>query len=160
MLEDLADSITPLPKLIDYLFKPMDKNLKDFHPQTLCIRLREFTNENKPSKLEIITTTLNSQGGYTDSKELLAQGTTPELLKIAKGNNYESWGELQTQSTEFKIAQSKILFQNLNPIGQFLKLESPTEEDILKLIKLLGFNKNAKIEKNAATLLANHLKLI
>lgn len=157
-LEEMAKSIKPLPQLIDHLYKPVDKSLTEFSPDQICIRMRVFVNSSKPSTLEIIKTT-KSETGYTDTKEILGQGNAEDLIRLAKNNNYEKWGEITTQSIEYQLDYANILFQNLSPIGQYLKIESPTEQGLTKAMKLLQARKTEGIRTNAAVLLLNYQKL-
>jgi adenylate cyclase class IV len=152
ILEVKSLSQTPLPQLVDYLYKPVDKKLSDFPPDKICIRLRKFLNSNKPCTLEIIKTT-KTESGYTDEKEKLGQGKFEDLQRLAKNHNYEQWGSLKTQSIEYKLENSTVLMQNLSPIGQYLKIESDTDEGLRNTLKLLHAKKTEGIRKNAASLL-------
>ena len=160
ILEEKSTSKKLLPKIKDILFKPKEVPLTNFNPNNICIRLREFTDEHKPSTLLKLTFT-KTKTGYTDEREDLGLGITKGLLQKAKDLGYEKWGQVSTQSVEYDLGNNiQVLSQELKPVGTILKIESKTQSGLDKAMKLLSVHESEKIEKNAAVLLAEKLKLM
>ena len=67
-------------------------------------------------------------------------------------------------SFEYKLEVGEetviILSQKIDPVGEFLKIESPSVEALNKVLKDLKVEDSEKIERNAAVLLAEKLGLI
>lgn len=164
LLEGKTTERKLLPRIKDFMFRPKGTKLSNYRPDEICVRLREFVGEEKPSTLVKITTT-KTPPGYTDEKEKLGEGSTPELLTKAEQLGYEKWGEMSTTSTEYLIkfsdgSTTSVLSQEIKPVGTYLKIESPTEEGLKRALDMLSATKNERIAKNAAFLLAEKSKLI
>lgn len=162
ILEEKCVSKKKLTPIKDYLFKPTGVDLNKFHPNKVCVRLREFPEDNIASTLDKIIS-LKKGVGYSDEKESLGKGKTSKLLD-GFAEKYEKWGELKTTSTQYLMRingeKVKIFQQNLFPIGRFLKIEAESETALQHTLKLLKVKKTEIIKKNAAVLLAEKLKLI
>lgn len=163
ILESKEVTKRKLPKIKDYLFKPKGVKLSDFHPDKYAVRLREFTDEYKPSTLQKFNF-IKADLGYTDEREDLGVGQTAILLKKAEQLGYEKWGVISTRSIEYTFNTNgdnvHVLYQELIPIGNFLQIESENQEGLNEIMKMLSVNESEKIEKNAATLLGEKLDLI
>ncbi len=163
ILDEKNVSKKSLSKIKDILLKPINTSLKDFHPDNVAVRIREFVEEDKPATFIKMTFT-KTDSGYTDQKEDYGNGTVEELLQKAKQMEYEKWGELETESIEYILNLNNqkvtVLCQNISPLGIFLKIESENQEALDQTLNLLNAQPDDKIEKNAAILLAEKLKLI
>jgi hypothetical protein len=159
ILEQACLEKKSLPKIKDYLYKPKGVDIKNFHPKEVCIRLREFISQKKPSTLTKIMTT-KTKSGYFDQKENLGVGKTDYLITKARNLGLERWGEIHTTSTEYELKYVNVLLQKQLPIGLFIKIESGEKVGLQKALKLLSANENEKINKNAAELLAEYLEII
>jgi len=150
-----------LPPIKDFLFKPKTTDLKNYSPENICLRLREF-----PDKLSSLTeiSTIKTEIGYSDFKKNLGIGKTSELINKAKQKDFEKWGELDTSSTEYKIQIDNenitVLLQEINPVGKFLKVEAPSQEALKKAVLFLSATRKDIISQNAAFLLAKKMGLI
>ena len=163
ILDEKSISKKSLSKIKDILLKPTSIPLNDFHPDNVAVRIREFIEENKPATFIKMTFT-KTASGYTDQKEDYGNGTVEKLLQKAKQMGYEKWGELETQSTEYELNLNNqkvtVLCQNILPLGIFLKIESENQNTLDQALNLLNAKPDDRIEKNAAILLAEKLKLI
>jgi len=152
-----------LTKIKDYVFKPKGVKLSDFHPNDVCVRLREFLEGGNLASLAKITTT-HTEAGYTDEKEKLGEGKVDELLAKAEELGYEKWGEFATVSVQYSLdlegEKVQVLSQELGVVGTFLKIEAETQEGLKKTLELLEAGEGERIEKNAAVLLGEKLGLI
>lgn len=146
-----------LPRIKDSLFKPKGVELKDFNPGIVCIRLRVFE-DGRASLIKLRT--INVGLGYSDEREDLGKGEEVELLKIAEEKGWEKWGELENSSTEYTKEGYRVLIQEVQPLGSYLKIEAESEEKLAEAIKWLGIDKSGLIEKNAAALLAEKMGLV
>ncbi len=162
-LEERAVKKEQLTRVEDYVFKPEGIELKDFHPEKVCVRLRRFLEGDKEASLEKITTTL-TELGYTDEKEKLGEGEVNDLLKRARELGYEKWGEFATVSVQYSLnlggEKVQVLLQELRGVGRFLKIEAGTQDGLNKALEVLQAGEEEKIEKNAAVLLGEKLGLI
>jgi adenylate cyclase class IV len=159
ILNTKAVSKRMLSRIKDYVFKPRGTSLADFHPDTVCVRLREFLEGDKQATLVKIVTT-QTDAGYTDTKEEFGEGSVEELVKNAEKLGYEKWGEIATVSTEYDLGYAQVLSQELSTVGTFLKIESDTQDGLTRTLKLLKASEGEKIVKNAAVLLGEKLGLI
>lgn len=163
VLEEKALEKEQLTRIKDYVFKPLGVELKDFHPDEVCVRLREFLEgENAATLVKIVTT--KTEAGYTDEKEKLGEGKVDELLKKAEELGYEEWGRFATVSIQYTLdlggEKVQVLLQDLEGIGKYLKVEAATQDGLRKAMEILKANEGEKIEKNAAVLLGEKLGLI
>jgi len=159
VLEKFCKSKKQLTRIKDYLYTPNGESVKSFDPNYKWIRLREFLEDDLPATLtrgEVILT----NEGYSDKKEKLGTGTLGEMKKLANKNNFKLWGEIATVTIEFDLGYAQVLSQNLTSIGEYLKIESETEEGLKKVMELLDIKVSEKITKNAAVLLAEKKGLI
>ncbi|MFC1649527.1 hypothetical protein ACFL2C_02310 [Patescibacteria group bacterium] len=144
-------------KIIDTVFKPVGIALKDFPPDRVWVRLRKFFGTNKPSSLIKVTV---QKGEYDYTKEILGEGSDDEMIQKAKELGYEKWGVINLISEDYKLGSTKIYYQKLSHIGEFIKIDSDTKENLDEVLKTLGVKKDEIITKNAAVLLTEKLKLI
>lgn len=160
-LENNSLSKKLLPVIKDTMYKPVGVSLSKYHPNEVCLRLREFE-DNESSLVEIKT--IKKSTGYSDEKKTFGKGKKVELKKIASDMYFEKWGEMSVISTEYQIKiKDKFLvalLQNITPVGEFIKIESEAQEALDSLLVLLKVSNEEKIERNAAVLLAEHLGLI
>ena len=136
----------------DTMYKPIGLILKEYNPNNICLRLRLF-DDGKSTLVELKT--IKTETGYTDEKRTV----NPEEL-----TKYEVWGKMSVISFEYKLEVGEetviILSQKIDPVGEFLKIESPSVEALNKVLKDLKVEDSEKIERNAAVLLAEKLGLI
>ena len=136
-------------------------DLNQYHPNKICLRLREFS-DGHASLIEIQT--VKAVTGYSDEKKTFGEGNLADLERIAKEMNFEKWGEMSVNSTEYTMSNNGsttiALVQNIIPVGEFIKIESPTAKAINNFLKELNVSEEEKIERNAAVLLGEHLGLI
>ena len=136
----------------DTMYKPIGVSLAEYHPNNICLRLREF-DDGKSTLVELKT--IKTETGYTDEKRTV----DPEEL-----TKYEVWGKMTVISFEYKIEVGEeivtILSQKIDPVGEFLKIESPSVAALNKILKDLKVEDSQKIERNAAVLLGEKLGLI
>jgi len=162
-LEKYCTSKKELPQIKDYLYKPIGVSLADFNPENVCVRIREFIDEAKPSTF-IKLTIVKQEVGYSDEREEYGTGIPGELFEKAKEMNFEKWGEFSTHTFEFQISTGNnhcsVLLQDLDQIGKYLKIEAPDQETLVKTLALLKANESERIEKNAGVLLAEKMELI
>lgn len=163
LLKEKSVKSKSLSRIRDIMFKPSGADLKDYSPDKVCVRLREFMEEDMPSTLVKITTTKISNG-YTDEKEKLGKGKTENLIAKAKRLGFEKWGEMSTVSTEYLLnfdgLMVSALSQKITPVGRYLKIESPNPNGLKKTLKLLGAKQSERIQENAAVLLAKKQNLL
>ncbi len=163
LLKEKSVRSKSLSRIRDIMFKPSGIDLKDYSPDKVCVRLREFMEEDIPSTLVKLTTTKISDG-YTDEKEKLGKGETENLIAKAKKLGFEKWGEMSTVSTEYLLdfngLKISVLSQEITPVGRYLKIESPSPNGLKKPLKLLGAKQNERIQENAAVLLAKKQNLL
>lgn len=150
-----------LTKIHDWMFKPVGVDLNKYYPDKVCFRLREFENE-VATLVEIET--IKTDIGYQDKKKIVGEGEVDELKKKAELLGYEIWGEMNVNSIEYKISIDEmkvtVLSQKIDPIGEFIKIESESDKALIKLMKIFEVSKEEKIERNAAVLLGEKLNLI
>ncbi len=160
-LEDNYVSLQNLPGLKDTMYKPVGVDLKNYHPNNVCLRLRQFS-DTSASLTEIKT--IKTNVGYADEKTINLSGTPDEMQQKAIEMGYEKWGKMSVISSEYKIKIEDetitVLSQTVDPVGIFLKIESPSQKSLNKLLIILQVKDNEKIEHNAAVLLGEKLGLI
>lgn len=160
-IEDNYISLTNLPGLQDTMFKPIGVDLKKYHPNNICLRLRQFS-DTSASLTEIKT--IKTDVGYADEKIFHTSGTPQEMHQKATDMGYEEWGKMTVFSYEYKLEIDSdivtVLSQALDPIGWFFKIESPSEKSLNKILAILEVSDDEKIERNAAVLLGEKLGLI
>jgi len=143
------------------MFKPFGANLKTYHPDNVCLRLRTIVDQ--PSTL-VELRTIKTNTGYSDEKKLFGQGSPEGLKQKARELGYEPWGEMTVNSTEYKLNINNnlitVLFQKITPIGEFLKIESPSVDALNQILKILTVSDTEKIARNSAVLLAEKMGLI
>lgn len=162
ILESKCDGKKQLLKLKDTMLKPVGVSLRDFDIKRMCVRLREFIEEDKDSTL-VRLVTVETAEGYTDEREDLGKGSKDELLKVAKSLGLEAYGEIEINSTEYDFnfgGWVKVLFQELKPMGKFIKVETESEEGMKEMKRLLKATDEEIIKRNSAVLLAEKLCLI
>lgn len=144
----------------DHLFKPKGQKLVEFNPKEICVCLREDLMESGRSDLTEIKTP-KAQIGYYSDKRLIAEGIVTDLFRKAEELGYEKWGELTTSSEEYIFPNRvTVLWQMINPVGNFVKVESFTLSGFEEIMRLLSAGEEEKIEENAAVLLAEQMGLI
>jgi len=161
VLEERCGTGIELPRITDIMYRPTNQSLEEFPPDKVCVRLRAFTDSDRPATLVKIST-ITTETGYTDQKEKLAEGEVEELIKQAQNRGYEEWGRMSTISVQYDFTLPdgtviSILYQKIDPVGEFLKIESPTQEGLRQALVFLSASEEEKIEKNAAVLLAEKL---
>lgn len=164
LLEKKSSEKRVLSRIRDVMFKPIGRKLTSYHPNKACIRLREFLEEELPSTLVEIKT-VKAKIGYGDKKRKFGKGKTSGLMAKAEKLGYEQWGEMFTVSTEYKLdfdnnLRATVLFQEITPVGKYLKIESLTQKGLEKALALLSATGEEKIERNAAVLLAEKLGFV
>lgn len=154
-------SLQNLPGLKDTMYKPINVDLVNYHPNNICLRLRQFS-DTSASLTEIKT--IKTDVGYADEKTFHQSGTPEEMKQKAIDMEYEEWGKMSVISFEYKLEIDDevviVLSQGIDPIGKFLKIESPSEKLLSKLLEILEVKVEEKIERNAAVLLGEKLGLI
>jgi len=160
-LEKNAINKVILSGVSDTMYKPVGADLKNYHPKIICLRLREIFG--KPSSLTEIKTA-HEEVGYSDQKNIFAEGSTEELQAKALEMEYEVWGKMQVSSIEFTLKIGKnivsVLLQEIKPIGKYLKIEAPNTEALRNCLKALRVEKREIINNNAAVLLAEKMGLV
>ncbi len=163
VLEQRCVAKRDLTPIMDIMFKPKGVDLADFHPGKTCVRLREFPAEEKPSTL-VALKTVKAESGYSDERQKLGEGETKELVSRAEAMGYEEWGRMKTKSTQFDLEfgenSAQVLSQQIDPVGGFLKIESPNQPGLREALELLSASEGEKISKNAAVLLAEKMGLV
>ena len=151
-VEDNFAAAQLLMGMKDTMYKPVGIDLKEYHPNNICLRLRQF-DDGKSTLVELKT--IKTETGYTDEKRKV------DLEELAK---YEVWGKMAVISFEYIIEVGEetvtILSQKIDPVGEFLKIESPSVEALNQILKELKVEDSEKIERNAAVLLGEKLGLI
>jgi hypothetical protein len=160
-LEDNYVSLQLLPGFKDIMYKPVGVDLKAYHPNDVCLRLRQFS-DTSASLTEIKT--IKNKTGYTDEKTFHISGTPNDMRQKAIEMGYEEWGNMSVISFEYKLEIDDevvtVLSQSIDPIDYFYKIESPSEKSLDKLLKILQVKDSEKIQHNAAVMLAEKFGLI
>lgn len=160
-LENNSAAKRELPKIHDWMFKPMGITLDEYHPNRICLRLREF--EDKTATL-VELETIKADIGYQDKRKIFGEGESNDLKEKASNMGYEVWGEMLVSSVEYKILVDSeevvVLRQTIDPIGEFLKIETGSEKALVELLGIFGVLDEEKIERNSAVLLGEKLGLI
>jgi hypothetical protein len=150
-----------LSGITDIMYKPVGVDMRKYHPNKTCLRLRQSFG--KESTLVEITT-IKTGTGYTDDKKVFGEGATADLKKMAGEMGYEPWGEMTVSSTEYTLPIGKnlvsCLYQEIKPVGKFIKIEAPSSSAISNTIKAFKVTNKEIIERNAAVLLAEKMGLI
>lgn len=153
LLSQVAKERKTLTPVRDYLMRPEKTKLADYRPEEICMRLRIYEAGDEPALLDELKY-VRSALGYTEERTCYGTGEVKELVDRAKAMGYVRWGTLQVRSEEYTIdGGTKVLLQRICPVGEYLKIEAPSEEKLKEVLKMLGAEESERVVKNAAVLL-------